>query len=160
MQGTLVLSVVIAYEVVRRLVGPERSSSARRRLAGKRRRLTDTVWERRHEPAEPGHLRRRRRRTAGLATCRGGPGCARGPAASSCSLPCSAFAAVIGVTDTPDLTPADLQHRGAPRPSPILLAGLGGLFAERAGIVNIGLEGMMVLGTWFAGCGGWQFGPW
>ncbi|TDQ48807.1 ABC transporter permease [Actinorugispora endophytica] len=31
---------------------------------------------------------------------------------------------------------------------PIGMAGLGGLWAERAGIINIGLEGMMVLGTW------------
>jgi general nucleoside transport system permease protein len=44
--------------------------------------------------------------------------------------------------------------------SPILLAGLGGLYSERAGIVNIGLEGMMTLGTWFAAWGGIQWGPW
>lgn len=43
---------------------------------------------------------------------------------------------------------------------PILFAGLGGLFAERAGIVNIGLEGMMILGTWFGAWGAYQFGPW
>ncbi|MBA2390688.1 MAG: ABC transporter permease [Geodermatophilaceae bacterium] len=42
---------------------------------------------------------------------------------------------------------------------PIGLAGLGGLFAERAGVVNIGLEGMMILGTWGAGWAGYQWGP-
>jgi simple sugar transport system permease protein len=43
---------------------------------------------------------------------------------------------------------------------PILLAGLGGIWAERAGVVNIGLEGMMILGTWFGAWGAWQYGPW
>ncbi len=41
---------------------------------------------------------------------------------------------------------------------PIALVALGGLFAERAGVVNIGLEGMMILGTWGAGYAGYQWG--
>ena len=43
---------------------------------------------------------------------------------------------------------------------PILLAGLAGLWAERCGVLNIGIEGMMIFGTWFGGWGAWQFGPW
>jgi general nucleoside transport system permease protein len=43
---------------------------------------------------------------------------------------------------------------------PIGMAGLGGIYAERVGIVNIGLEGMMILGTWFGAYGAWQWGPW
>jgi len=43
---------------------------------------------------------------------------------------------------------------------PVGLAGLGGLVSERAGVVNIGLEGMMILGCWFAGYAGYLWGPW
>ena len=43
---------------------------------------------------------------------------------------------------------------------PIFLAGLGGLWSERAGVINIGLEGMMILGTWTGAWAGYQWGPW
>jgi simple sugar transport system permease protein len=43
---------------------------------------------------------------------------------------------------------------------PILLAGLAGLWSERAGVVNIGLEGMMVLGTWCGAYAAIDHGPW
>jgi len=43
---------------------------------------------------------------------------------------------------------------------PIAMAGLGGLWAERAGVVNIGLEGMLILGTFGAGWAGYQWGAW
>ena len=43
---------------------------------------------------------------------------------------------------------------------PVMLVGLGGLLSERAGILNIGLEGMMIAGTWGAGFFGFHYGPW
>src|SRR5690625_955873 len=43
---------------------------------------------------------------------------------------------------------------------PLLLTGMGGILAERTGVINIGLEGMMVLGTWFGAWGAITYGPW
>jgi general nucleoside transport system permease protein len=41
---------------------------------------------------------------------------------------------------------------------PIAMAGLGGIWCERAGVVNIGLEGMMIMGTLGAGYFGFHYG--
>ena len=43
---------------------------------------------------------------------------------------------------------------------PLALAGLGGLWSERAGVVNIGLEGMMIMGSWSAAFAAYHYGPW
>lgn len=43
---------------------------------------------------------------------------------------------------------------------PILMAAIGGLWAERSGVINIGLEGFMIFGTWFGAWFGYLYGPW
>ncbi|PRZ35242.1 nucleoside ABC transporter membrane protein [Antricoccus suffuscus] len=43
---------------------------------------------------------------------------------------------------------------------PIAMAGLAGLWSERSGIVNIGLEGMLIAGTIFGAWQGSLHGPW
>lgn len=64
------------------------------------------------------------------------------------------------VTGTDDLASSGTLRATLIAAMPIGLAGLGGLWAERAGIVNIGLEGMMILGTFGAGYFGYFYGPW
>jgi len=63
-------------------------------------------------------------------------------------------------TDTGNLTSSGTFGAALRLAVPIGLAALGALYAERAGIVNIGIEGMMVLGTWFGAWAGYQWGPW
>jgi simple sugar transport system permease protein len=69
-------------------------------------------------------------------------------------------ALVEQLTGIGDLTTAGTIGATLRLAMPILMAALGGLYSERSGVVNIGLEGMMIMGTWFAAWGAWQFGPW
>jgi len=71
-----------------------------------------------------------------------------------------ALAAVRTFTGADDLTSNGAIRAALQSAVPIGLAGLGGLWAERAGVVNIGLEGQMILGTWFGAWGGIEFGVW
>lgn len=72
----------------------------------------------------------------------------------------AALAIIADVTDSSALTGSGTFGAALRLGLPIGLAGLGGLWAERSGVVNIGLEGMLILGTWFGAYGGVEHGPW
>ena len=69
-------------------------------------------------------------------------------------------AAVRVITNADDITSANTIRAAILSACPILLAGLGGLWSERAGVVNIGLEGQMLMGTWGAAYFTYWYGPW
>ncbi len=71
-----------------------------------------------------------------------------------------ALATLQAVTGARDLASSGTFNATLIAVVPIAMAGLGGLWSERAGIVNIGLEGMMILGTFGAGFFAYHYGAW
>ena len=71
-----------------------------------------------------------------------------------------AFSLLRVVTGADDIDSSGTIRASIRAAMPIALAGLGGLWSERSGVVNIGLEGMLIMGTLGAGYAGYQWGLW
>jgi len=69
-----------------------------------------------------------------------------------------AVSVVRVVTGQTDLTSGGTMAAALALAVPIGMAALGGMWSERAGVINIGLEGMMILGTWFGAAGAYFTG--
>lgn len=78
--------------------------------------------------------------------------------AARVALGFAALSLLSGMFDAPDLFSRGGIAATLRFAAPILLAGLGALWAERSGVINIGLEGTMIAGTWFGAWAGWQWG--
>jgi simple sugar transport system permease protein len=64
------------------------------------------------------------------------------------------------VADAPGIAASSTWGSALRLTVPIAVVAIGGLYSERAGVINVGLEGMMIGGTWMAGVFGWLWGPW
>ena len=159
MQAVIVLAIVVAYELVRRVTrappaafvgsAPAEGTRADAHGAAAARRVT-------HSPGGTAMAAPRRpapaRRRARAATCHLGMWL-------RVTLAVVVLSLVSGVADAPDLLSEGSMGAALRFTAPILLAGLAALWAERSGVVNIGLEGMMIMGTWFGAFVGYQAGP-
>ena len=148
MQGVILFSVVIAYELVRRYrITLEQKDVARALAATARQEVCGMTTLDEAAPVDRPVPRRSRSVppwvwllivVAGIAV----------------------VSAIRLLSDASNLTSSGAIQSAITAAVPIALAGLSGLWSERSGVVNIGIEGMMILGTFGAGWAGYQWGPW
>ena len=151
MQATILLTAVIAYEVVNRI---RREDEVRRAAQATRRGVHPTrVHKGDGMSATVQHTTGSR-----IDSFAALPAWLRWAAMAAIAV--AVLTIVQDLSGTELLTSSQASGSMLRWSMPILLAGLGGLFSERVGVVNIGLEGMMILGTWCGALGAFEFGPW